>query len=106
MKDVVAALAPKGLFFVDSRTSAQSVAQSVAAGAGMRTAARDVFLDNVDDVTAIEARLREAADDAEKNGSAIAIGHPRGATLEAIAALIPELQKRGITFVKASDLVR
>jgi hypothetical protein len=106
MKDVVAALAPKGLFFIDSRTSAQSVAQSVAAGAGMRTAARDVFLDNVDDVTAIEARLREAADDAEKNGSAIAIGHPRGATLEAIAALIPELQKRGITFVKASDLVR
>lgn len=106
MKDVAAALAPTGLFFIDSRTSAQSVAQSAAANAGMRTAARDVFLDNVDEVGAVEAKLREAADDAEKNGSAIAIGHPRAATLEAISTLLPELQKRGITFVKASELVR
>lgn len=106
MTAVAHALAPTGLFFVDSRTSAQSVAQAATAAAGMRTAARDVFLDNVDTVEAVEGQLREAAADAQRNGSAIAIGHPREATLAALAATIPDLQRQGITFVLASELVR
>ena len=106
MTAVARALAPTGLFFIDSRTSAQSVAQAAASAAGMHTAARDVFLDNVDSVDAVEGQLREAAADARRNGSAIAIGHPRAATLAALAALIPELQQQGITFVLASELVR
>ena len=106
MTAVARALAPSGLFFIDSRTSAQSVAQAAASAAGMRTAARDVFLDNVDSVDAVERQLDAAADDAQRNGSAIAIGHPREATLAALSAMIPALQRRGITFVLASDLVR
>ena len=106
MNDVVSILAPANLFFVDSRTSAQTVGAQVAAAAGMRTASRDVFLDDVDERGAVESKLREAAADAEKNGSAVAIGHPRRATLEAISALIPDLEARGITFVLVSELVR
>ena len=106
MRDVVSVLAPSGLFFIDSRTSAESVAASVAAQAGMPTASRDVFLDNVDTVEAVEGMLRHAADVALANGSAVAIGHPRGATLRAVQELIPELQARGIDFALASELVR
>ncbi|GAC1657664.1 MAG: divergent polysaccharide deacetylase family protein [Vulcanimicrobiaceae bacterium] len=105
MQDIVSVLAPEGLYFIDSRTSAQSVAAQVAASAGMRTASRDVFLDNNDDRDAVETMLRTAASVALENGSAIAIGHPRAATLQAIRALIPELQGEGITFVQAAELV-
>ncbi len=105
MADVVDTIAKHGnLFFIDSRTASNSVAQDVAAQAGLATSARDVFLDNQNDVTYVEAQLREAADIAVKNGSAIAIGHPRAATLEAVRALYPEFQKRGIVFVLARDL--
>lgn len=105
MKDVVSVLAPEGLFFIDSRTIASSVAAQVAADAGMRTASRDIFLDNKDDVESVKTMLRQAATVAMQTGSAIAIGHPRKATLEAIRALIPDLQAQGITFTQAADLV-
>jgi polysaccharide deacetylase 2 family uncharacterized protein YibQ len=105
MRDVVAVLAPAGLYFIDSRTSADSVGAQIAQQNGLPTASRDVFLDNQDSVAAVEERLRAAAALALKNGSAIAIGHPRTATLEAIQALASELQSQGITFTLASDLV-
>jgi len=106
MRDVAAVLASEHLFFIDSRTSGTSVAERDAKDAGVATAGRDVFLDNRADVAATEAQLREAARLAERNGSAIAIGHPRPTTLEALRALYPSLQADGISFVLASDLVR
>lgn len=106
MNAVISVLAKDGRFFIDSRTNSKSVGQQLASEHGVRTAARSVFLDNRADVDYTEGQLREAATVAEKNGSAIAIGHPRPTTLEALRAIIPELQARGITFVLASDLVR
>jgi polysaccharide deacetylase 2 family uncharacterized protein YibQ len=106
MNAVISVLSKDGRFFIDSRTNSKSVGQQIASEHGVRTAARSVFLDNRADVDYTEAQLREAATVAEKNGSAIAIGHPRPTTLEALRAIIPELQARGITFVLASDLVR
>ncbi|HTA40218.1 MAG TPA: divergent polysaccharide deacetylase family protein [Candidatus Acidoferrales bacterium] len=106
MNDVIAVLAKHGnLFFIDSKTSPTSVGEQVAAAQGVPTAARDVFLDNKEDVAYSEGQLREAAAIAKRTGSAIAIGHPRPTTLAAVKALIPELQAEGIEFVLASDLV-
>jgi uncharacterized protein len=106
MRDVVGVLAKQGdLFFIDSRTSAASVGEQTARQAGVPTAARDVFLDNQASVAYTEAQLREAAAIAERNGSAIAIGHPRPTTLAAVRAMIPELQAAGVRFVLARDLV-
>jgi len=105
MNDVIGVLAKRGdLFFIDSMTSAASVGERVAAAKGVPTAARDVFLDNQENVAYSEAQLREAAAIARRNGSAIAIGHPRATTLAAVKALIPELQAEGIEFVLASSL--
>lgn len=107
MKDVIAALQKHGdLFFIDSRTSAASVGAQVAAAAGVPTASRDVFLDNKEDVQYSEAQLLQAAAIAKRTGSAIAIGHPRKTTLEAVTALIPKLQADGIEFVLAQSLTR
>jgi uncharacterized protein len=104
MRDVAGVLAERHVFFIDSRTTATTVAEHDANAAGVPTARRDVFLDDVQDVAAIEAQLRRAATIAESRGSAIAIGHPRPSTLEAVRTLIPELQRAGVEFVLASDL--
>lgn len=105
MRDVAAVLAADHLFFIDSRTSADSVAGDIASRSGIATASRDVFLDNVDDQTAVETQLRHAIAIAQAQGSAIGIGHPRRATLAAVAALIPEAESDGVMLVPASDLV-
>lgn len=105
MRDVVAALSHHGdLFFIDSRTSPNSVGEQTALAAGLPAASRDVFLDNRADVAYTESQLREAARIARRTGSAIAIGHPRPTTLDAVKAMIPELQADGIVFVLARDL--
>jgi polysaccharide deacetylase 2 family uncharacterized protein YibQ len=105
MNDVVAVLARDGRFFIDSRTSAASVGATVAREHGVPTAQRNVFLDNVDNEAAVAARLREALDDARAQGSAIAIGHPRPATLAAVRALGGEAEAAGVQLTLASAIV-
>jgi uncharacterized protein len=106
MRAVAAVLAERHLFFIDSRTGSASVAERDTSAAGIPTAGRDVFLDNVADVGATEAQLRRAAQLAKSQGSAIAIGHPRPTTLIAVRILLPELERDGIQLVLARDLVR
>lgn len=107
MNDVIGVLAKRGdLFFIDSKTNAASVGEQVASADGVKTAARDVFLDNKEDVEYSEAQLRDAEAIAKRTGSAIAIGHPKETTLEAVKALIPQFQADGIQFVLAQDLTR
>ena len=105
MRDVMQVLVQHGnLFFIDSRTNAASVGAQQASAAGIPTASRDVFLDNKEDVAYTEGQLREAATIAQRTGNAIAIGHPRATTLEAVRAMIPQLQAQGITFVLVQSL--
>jgi uncharacterized protein len=105
MRAVSAVLAERHLFFIDSRTIASSVAARDASAAGVPTAGRDVFLDDVAELDATEEQLRRAVAIAREHGSAIAIGHPRPTTLAAVRALLPELQREGIVFVTAAELV-
>jgi len=106
MNDVAAVLARDDRFFIDSLTSSKSIAESTARAHGVRVAARDVFLDNRADVAYTEGQLREAVAIAKRQGSAIAIGHPRPTTLEAVRDLVPELQAEGVDFVLVSSLVQ
>ena len=103
---VLGGLKERGLFFVDSKTSAISVGESVARELGVRSASRAVFLDNIQDVGYIAKQIRQATAIARKRGSAIAICHPHPATIQALAAELPRLREEGITFVPASSLVR
>ncbi len=105
MGDIADVLAHDGRFFIDSRTSGGSVGEAVARGHGVPSASRSVFLDNVDDESAVEAQLLEAARDAKATGSAIAIGHPRPATLAAVRTLGPKIAADGVTLTLASALV-
>jgi len=105
MSVVLGVLKERGMFFVDSKTSAISVGEALARELGVRTASRAVFLDNIQDVGYITKQIRQAAAIARKRGSAIAIGHPHPATIQALAVELPKLRDEGITFVPVSSLV-
>lgn len=95
-----------GMFFVDSRTTADSVAFTQAGEMRVASAERDVFLDNELDEGAIRGQIRKLASIAEKQGSAIGIGHPHAETLAALRKEAPELRRLGISVVAVSELVR
>jgi len=106
MRDVLEVFKRDHEFFIDSRTSPQSVGLRTARELGIPTAARDVFLDNQATVPYVESQLDVAQRTALAHGTAIAIGHPNDATAQALAALIPQMQAAGVTFVPAADLVK
>ena len=106
MGTVLGFLKGKGLFFIDSRTTPRSVGNSLAREMGLETASRNVFIDNVQEVGAIEEQLEQLAAMARHKGGAIGICHPHKTTIQALSATMPELQRSGITFVYAADLVR
>jgi len=106
MLPVLEIMKQKGLFFVDSRTSSSSVGYSMAVRMGMHAGTRNIFLDNEPTVDKVKAQLLEAARMANKRGSVIAICHPHPGTILALQEMMPVLQRGGITFVSAAQLVR
>ncbi len=105
MSAVLDVLRSKQLFFVDSRTSARSVAAGAARQAGVSFAARDVFLDNVRDVEAIAREVRKLAGLARRRGQAIGICHPYPQTIAALRREAGLLRSQGVEVVPASSLV-
>lgn len=97
---------PKGMYFVDSRTTAGSVAGSVARSLSIRTASRNVFLDDVATEPAVRGQLAELARDAEARGVAVGIGHMYPATVNVLTTEAPALRAKGFRFVRASEVVR
>jgi len=106
MLPVLQALKDRGMFFIDSRTTPRSVGATLAGNLGVKTATRNVFLDNEQDVTAIRRQLFAAAEMARRKGGIIAICHPHPSTIKALQAAMPELKQSGIRFVAAGELVR
>jgi polysaccharide deacetylase 2 family uncharacterized protein YibQ len=108
---LMAALMPvlreRNLFYIDSRTTAATVAYDTARKAGVRAAFRNVpFLDDVAEVSSVSKQLQRAMRDAREKGDAVAIGHPHSATLKALREVLPQAKSQGVRLVYASDLVR
>jgi polysaccharide deacetylase 2 family uncharacterized protein YibQ len=106
MDELMPVLRDRHLFYVDSRTTAATVAFDTAQSFGVRSAFRNVpFLDDVTEVAAVRKQLEMALRGAREKGEAIAIGHPHAATLQALREFLPRAQTRGVRLVFASDLV-
>jgi len=105
MDALMPALRERKLFFIDSRTTAATVAYDAAERFGVAAASRKVFLDDLQTREAIEAQLDLAVSDAIRDGSAIAIGHPHPETIAALSENLSSLQASGIRLVFASELV-
>ncbi|MGH9574318.1 MAG: divergent polysaccharide deacetylase family protein [Candidatus Acidiferrales bacterium] len=106
MDALMPALRERGLFFVDSRTTASTVAYDTARHYGVHAASRKVFLDDSLDTSAIQKQIDLAVKDTDRDGQAIAIGHPHPETTAALREMLPQLKEHGIQLVFASDLVK
>ncbi len=96
----------KDLFFVDSRTSGNSVAFSLAKNMNIPVAKRDIFLDVVGEPQEIREKLYELEKVARQEGAAIAIGHHKKNTIEVLKEELPAMKERGIKFVPVSELLK
>lgn len=106
MTAVLKTMKNNNLFFVDSVTSPESVGLMVAQRIGVRSARRNVFLDNEQERSYIAGQINQAVRYARRNGSAIAICHPHPVTISTLAAVLPGLASQGVNLVTASQLVR
>ncbi len=106
MKAVMGVLKAHNLFFIDSRTSSQSIAFDAARQAGLRSGSNEIFLDGRSDVDYIKGQLWAATRMAARDGTAIAIGHARPNTVIALREAIPEVEAAGIKFIFVSQLVK
>src|SRR3546814_8486728 len=68
-------------YFIDSYTSARSVAYPIARAHGLPATRRRVFLDNNPEPAAINAQFDELLRQAQRHGAALATGHPHRSTL-------------------------
>jgi uncharacterized protein len=107
MNELMPVLREHHLFYVDSRTTADTVAYETAQDFGVPSFFRNVpFLDDVAEVSAVRKQLELALRGAREKGLAVAIGHPHPATLKALRDVLPQAQSQGVRLVHASELVR
>ena len=105
MEEILAVLKKRRLFFIDSRTTKDTLARASAKEQRIPFAERNVFLDLDTDPAMIHKELDRLVRIAASRGVAVGIGHPYGETLAVIRERLPRLKKR-VRLVLASEVVR
>jgi len=104
MYQILSVLKQKELFFIDSFTNTDSLCRTTARLLNIRFAARDVFLDHVQDAKSVRKQIKRLIYVAKVYGEAIGIGHPHTVTYKALLEMLPELKKE-VKLVPASQVV-
>ncbi|MCR0999901.1 divergent polysaccharide deacetylase family protein [Serratia rubidaea] len=104
MQKVMQALESYNLYFLDSMTIGNSQATRAAAGTGVKVIKRRVFLDDTASESDIRHQFNRAIELARRNGSTIAIGHPRPATVKVLKQMLATLPA-DIELVRPSSLL-
>ncbi|MDH5299742.1 MAG: divergent polysaccharide deacetylase family protein [Gammaproteobacteria bacterium] len=94
------------VYFIDSRTSSNSIALSQAGKHGIPSLGRHVFLDHDKQFGNLETQFKRLLNRARRKGYAVAIGHPHPETLEFLRQQLPQLAAKGIELVPISQLVQ
>ena len=105
LKVILTELKKKDLFFLDSRTTSQSVGFQTARSLGVKSGERSVFLDHAQGEQAVMQSLELLTQTALSSGKAIGIGHPHAATIISLKKMIPRIQEKGIQIVPLSELL-
>lgn len=96
----------RNLFFVDSMVTPKTICKELAKKAQIKFGQRLIFLDNENNDQYIRKQFLLLIKKARKQSGVIGIGHDRSLTLSVIKELAPEMEKQGIKFVFASELVK
>jgi hypothetical protein len=102
---VLRELKKRGLFFLDSRTTAKTEGYKIARELAMQAGERDLFLDNKNDVQDIEDQLKVLIRLARGHGKAIGICHPYPSTVTALRKMINKIQAEGMRIVPLSQIL-
>ena len=105
MTIILKELQQMGLPFLDSRTTADSIAADVARSLKIPHGQRAVFLDQGYKGGDVAANFRKLAEIAKEKGSAIGIGHAQPETLKIIQEMFPEIQTMGVRIVPVPQLL-
>jgi polysaccharide deacetylase 2 family uncharacterized protein YibQ len=92
----------RGLLFVDSRSTENSVAGSLAKSIGLPRAVSDLALDQQASRDAIDARLQQLEQMARQTGVAVGLGEVYPVTIERLAQWVPTLERKGIALAPIS----
>jgi len=104
---VMETLSRRGLFFVDSRTTAVTRGRAAAARAGIPFAERDLFIDHRPGYhSVLEVLLRETLQTRSHAKDLLLIGHPHAGTIKALREALPRWHKEGVQMIPLSTLVR
>ena len=103
MRSALAPLADSDLIFLDSLTSGRSRAGWIAGEIGLTSLRRDIFIDH--DADQVSAMLDAVVVEAQSNGSAIAIGHPRAGTLNVLEEWLESEAAQTVRFVTMQEYV-
>ncbi|XOZ33183.1 divergent polysaccharide deacetylase family protein [Halomonadaceae bacterium KBTZ08] len=104
MNWVMEELAGRNLLFIDSRTTAATVAKATALSKNVPAMSRDVFLDNNRDEASIHRQFRQLLKEAREKGTAIGIGHPYEETLDYLEKMLPKLDRYGYAVATVSTV--
>lgn len=96
----------RDLFYIDSRTTAETKAADIARQTNIPVLERHVFLDHQVELEAIEKQFLRAIDLAIETGGVVVIGHPYPETLEYLKKGLPLLDELGIQRVTASAFLK
>lgn len=105
MNQIFTILKKRGYFFIDSRTTKETVCRSSARLLKVPFAQRKVFLDHSQDPETVRRQIRRLIHYAQKYGQAIGIGHPYTVTYRVLKEELPALKKK-VGLIKASKIVR
>jgi polysaccharide deacetylase 2 family uncharacterized protein YibQ len=96
----------RNLFFLDSRTTPQTVGLQTARSLGLKAAERDIFLDNSTDGKDVKRQLEQLIQISLSTGKAIGIGHPHPSTIQSLKEMIPRIEEKGIKIVSLSEIMQ
>lgn len=105
MRIVFAELKRRGLFFLDSRTTPQTIGLQVAQSVGLKALERSIFIDNSLTEEDIKRQLEQLIQISLSKGKAIGIGHPHPSTLKFLKEMIPKMKEKGIELVPLSAVM-
>jgi len=105
VKIILSELKRRRLFFLDSRTTPQTVGMNVAQGVGLKAMERSLFIDHSLNEEDIKQRIEKLISLSLSNGKAIGIGHPHPSTVKSLKEMIPKMKEKGIKIVPLSAVM-
>jgi len=106
LKVVFSELKRRGLFFLDSRTTPQTLGLQIAQSVGLKAMERSFFIDHSLNEEKIKQKIKRLIQVSLLNGKAIGIGHPYPSTLKSLKEMIPQIREKGIEIVPLSEVIK